>query len=156
MYRQSMVGKPPTPAPRSGVLVQMLRTILLLGYFTLLPALLCVGIHWVAYALTANSLYQEGWMMPGCLLASVFLAGALMRQVMEDAQGRMGLFVVGVLALGLFSWLTHLDIQGHGGIYSQWMPSPLRSDMQPWLMLLPGVGLLGMLMFKYVALKNYG
>ena len=93
--------------------------------------------------------------MPVLLLMSTFLAGALMRQKMEDTAGGMGLFVLGVMALIAYSILTYQDIVSFGGIYSCYMPKLLRFNLLDYLWFLPGVGLLGMMCYKQFTLKLY-
>jgi uncharacterized membrane protein (DUF485 family) len=127
----------------------------LLLYFTLLPVLLHWGINWLVYFLTVNNFYQEPWMMPTLMLLSTFLAGALMRQKMEDESGGMGLFFLGVLALAIFAWMTHQDIATTGGVYSRLLPKLLRASIDDYVYMLPAVGMIGMLCYKQFTLKHY-
>jgi hypothetical protein len=69
--------------------------------------------------------------------------------------GGMGLFFLGILALILFSFLTHMDIERVGGIYSQFMPKLLRPSMADYLYMLPGIGIAGMMFYKFFTLKHY-
>ena len=93
--------------------------------------------------------------MPVLILLSTFLAGAFMRQKMEDESGGMGLFLLGMLSLVAFAFLTQYDITTHGQVYSRFMPRILRTSTLDYLYFLPGVGLLGMLFYKYFTLKHY-
>jgi hypothetical protein len=70
--------------------------------------------------------------------------------------GGLGLFVLGLVGLMLFAYVTNMDIHQLGGIYSQYMPKYLKPTMVEYVYLLPGVGLMGMLFYKYFSLKNYG
>lgn len=129
--------------------------VFLAGYFTFLPIILTVIINWAVASFTMNNFYQEHWMMPALIVLSTFLAGAFMRQKMEDEAGGMGLFLLGMLALIAFTFLTHYDITSHGQVYSRFMPKILRTSTLDYLYFLPGVGLLGMLFYKYFTLKHY-
>lgn len=140
---------------RHGPLTGMLNCLFLLLYFTLLPILLNVGISWAAYSFTSNNFYQEPWMMPVLLLLSTFLAGALMRQKMEDDQGGMGLFFLGMIALAAFAWMTHHDIETTGAVYSRFLPKLLRASVDDYVYLLPAVGMIGMLCYRQFTLKHY-
>lgn len=93
--------------------------------------------------------------MPFLIILSTFLAGAFMRQKMEDETGGLGVFVLGILALLVFAFLTFQDIKTTGGVYSRFMPKLLRYSLLDYIYLLPAVGVLGMLFYKYFTLKHY-
>lgn len=134
---------------------KLVTTLFLLGYFTLLPIVLMVLLNWAAYGIAATTFYQEFWMMPALLVLATFLGGALMRQRMEEEQGGMGLFFVGLIALALFAWLTLQDINDPGLMYSRFMPKMLRPSMADYVYAIPAIGMFGMLFYKYFTLKTY-
>lgn len=155
MYRESPTAIRRKKEPGESFLDKLAAGIFHLAYFTLLPIILTVAINWMAYSFTAHNFYRALWMSPALLILSTFLAGALIRQRIEDAMGGMGLFVLGILALCLFAGLTFHDIQKVGGVYSQLMPSFLLPSVESYVYMLPGVGVMGMLFYKYFTLKHY-
>lgn len=156
MYRESQTAIHREKKPRTSIPGVLGSGLFLAGYFTFLPIFLTIVLNWVVASFTMNNFYQESWMMPLLLLLSTFLAGAFIRQKMEDEIGGMGLFVMAVLALLVFTLLSYYDMTTHGGVYSRMMPKILPYSAQNYLYFLPGVGLLGMLFYKYFTLKNYG
>ncbi|MCE3235766.1 MAG: hypothetical protein K0Q50_1946 [Vampirovibrio sp.] len=155
MYRESPTAVSRNKESTPSVLDRLACWVFLLAYFTFLPILITILLNWAVYSFAVNNLYQESWMMPSLLLFSTFLAGALMRQKMEDETGGLSLFVIGILALMVFSVLTYEDIHRLGGIYSQFMPRFLVPTMEDYVYMLPGVGIAGMLFYKYFTLKHY-
>lgn len=156
MHRESRTAPhKQLPDEKQPVLAILLNGVFLAGYFTFLPLMLLCLLHWAVYSFAMNNLYQESWTMPALLLLATFLAGAFMRQKMEDENGGMGLFVIGILALIVFSLITYQDIATTGGIYSRFLPKILRRSLLDYLYFLPGVGMLGMLFYKYFTLKHY-
>lgn len=93
--------------------------------------------------------------MPSLLILSTFLSGALIRQKMEDETGGMALFIIAIFALIIFSVLTFEDIHKLGGLYSQFMPKYLPQTLDAYVFMLPGVGIAGMLFYKYFTIKHY-
>jgi hypothetical protein len=121
-----------------------------------LPIITLIVVNWAVYMFTYNNFYLDAWMMPTLLILSTFLAGAFIRQRIEDeARGGMGLFFLGVVGLAVFAGLTALDIHTSGGVYSRLMPKLLRFDMHRYVMMLPAVGMAGMLCYKHFTLKHY-
>ena len=133
-------------------LPQLARNLFLMGYFTVLPVLLTIGLNWLVYPFTVNTFYREEWMMPTLILLAAFLAGVLMRRRMEAETGGMGLFALGCLALITFAVMSHQDILTTGGVYSHWMPELLRAGVLHYTYFLPTAGLLGMLFHRYCPL----
>jgi hypothetical protein len=131
----------------------LVANIFYLVCFTGLPMLLTIILNWSVYTFTAHNFYQSLWMAPILLLISTFWAGALSRQMMEDKPGGMRLFVLAILAFSLFAWLTYYDIQNGGGLYSQFLPRFLTARSLSSVYMLPGIGILGMLFYKYFTLK---
>lgn len=154
-----MVSRPSSdwrsPDEKPNPVAAFLNGIFLLAYFTLLPVILLVILSWIAYTLTSNNFFQDPWMMPGLLLFSTFLAGALMRQKMEDEDGGMVLFFLGIVGLLAFAWMTQHDIDTLGGMYSRFLPKLLRPGLEQYVYMLPGVGIVGMLFYKYFTIKHY-
>ncbi|WP_373533148.1 hypothetical protein [Vampirovibrio sp.] len=138
-----------------GFWVSLSRHAFLLFYFTLLPVLTSVLLSWAVYLFTRNSLFHEVWMAPALMGLSVFVAGVLIRQKMEDDLAGMGAFIVAILALILFAALTYQDIQAIGGVYSRFMPRYLNEDLASYIYALPAVGIVGMLAYKQFTLKHY-
>jgi hypothetical protein len=135
---------------------KLVNTLFLMGYFTVLPAVMVVLLNWVAYWIAGNTFYQDFWMPPALLMLGTFLGGALMRQRMEDEPGGgMSLYLVGMAALCLFSWLTLHDIDSFGALYGQFMPKLLKPGLALYAYLLPAVGMTGMLFYKQFTLKHY-
>ncbi len=155
MYRESPTAIHRKTEQEPGLLDKLAGAVFHMVYFTLLPIIITVLVNWAVYSFTAHNFYQALWMAPTLLLLSTFLAGALIRQKIEDAMGGMGLFVLGIIALGVFAYLTSLDIQKTGGVYSQLMPRFLLPGLESYVYMLPGVGILGMLFYKYFTLKHY-
>lgn len=155
MYRESRAASQERDDDNPGFFQKLFGSVFLLAYFVFLPIILTVIINWAAYAFTQNNFYQDAWMMPTLLLLSTFLAGALMRQKMEDETGGMGLFFLGMLALVVFAWLTQHDIRSLGGVYSRYMPKMLPHSVLDFVYLLPALGVVGMLFYKYFTLKHY-
>lgn len=159
MYRESPTAVYERKERGPHVLMKLFNSMFLFLYFIFLPVMLTVLINWAVYSLTKENFYQDHWMMPTLLLLSTFLAGALMRQKMEDESGGqtggMGLFFLGIAALFAFVWLTQQDIQMTGRIYSHWLPTPLRPSVSDWLLMLPLTGIFGMLFYKFFTLKHY-
>jgi hypothetical protein len=124
-------------------------------YFTLLPILTTVLLNWAVYFFTQDNLFQEAWMSPTLMGISVFMAGALIRQKMEDDMGGMGAFTLAILALILFASLTYQDIQTIGDIYSRFMPQFLNENLIDFIYALPAIGIMGMLAYKYFTIKHY-
>lgn len=127
----------------------------MMGYFVLLCAFVFCLVNWIAFQTTASTFYDEHWMAPTVLLGSTFLAGAFMRQTSEDVRGGLGQFIVAIFALALFAYLTYLDLQTTGGVFSKFMPKALSSSLFDYIYAIPMVGMLGMIFFKYFTLKNY-
>ncbi len=154
MHRESVttVVTPVVKTPHP--LRQGFNLMCLLGYFTLLPIFINIGVQWAVYFVTAHTWFPAGWMMPTLLLISTFLGGVFIRQKLEEGAGGLGLFVLGILGLCLFAYLTDLDIHRLGGVYSRFLPVHLRLGLVPFVYLLPGVGLFGMLFYKFFSLKN--
>lgn len=155
MYRESLTAVNHKKDEGPNLLDRTVMGVFLMAYFTLMPIVCTWGISWVVYWLTANTFYGEPWMMPLLLISGAFFGGVFIRQKIEDEMGGMGLFFLGMLALIIFSILTHMDIEKVGGIYSQFMPKLLRPSMADYLYMLPGIGLVGMLFYKYFTLKHY-
>lgn len=155
MYRESRTAPYERKDVKPGFLVSLFNSTFLLAYFSFLPLFLMVVVHWAVYSFTYNNFYRDSWMMPALLLLSTFLAGALMRQKMEDESGGMGLFFLGIVALCLFAWLTKYDILSTGGVYSRYMPKLLSYSLLDFIYMLPAVGVGGMLCYKHFTLKNY-
>jgi hypothetical protein len=139
----------------SSILGKLILGMFLLVYFTLMPIACTWGVNWVVYWVTADNLYSEAWMMPALLLFGTFLGGVFIRQKIEDDNGGMALFFLGMVALIIFSILTHMDIEKVGGIYSQFMPKLLRPSIASYIYMLPGVGLIGMMFYKFFTIKHY-
>jgi len=157
LYRQSTSAvNPKESESERGMLTMLLGGLFLTSYFLLLPIFLSVLIQWAVYSLTMNTFYEAPWMAPALLLFATFLSGALMRQKMEDDNGGMVVFALGIMALIAFAWMTRLDILHTGTIYGGFMPKPLSYTLLDYILMLPGVGLLGMLAYKYFTLKHYG
>jgi hypothetical protein len=146
--RTTAIEKPP-------LLGQCLSGLLLLGYFTLLPVLTSLAVNWVVYYFTARTWFHDEWMMPTLLLFSTFVGGVFIRQKIEDEEGGLALFLLGMFGLIIFAYVTDLDIHRLGGVYSQYMPKFLRPTMVQYVCLLPGVGVCGMLFYKFFSVKNY-
>lgn len=155
MYRESPTAVNQRQEAGPTVAHRLANWVFLLVYFTFLPIITTVMVNWAVYAFTVNNLYHESWMMPSLLLLSTFLSGALIRQKMEDEAGGLALFVLGIVALMIFSAVTFEDIHRLGGIYSQFMPRFLVPTMEDYVFMLPGVGIAGMLFYKYFTLKHY-
>lgn len=141
--------------PGRGFFGYLIRFAFLLGYFTLLPVLASLAVHWGAYLMTAHTFYEATWMPPILLLGGTFFGGVLIRQKIEDECGGMGLFALGIIALMLFSWMLYSDLQSLAGFYSRILPKPLEYRLLDFVFMLPGVGILGMLLYKYFAIKHY-
>jgi hypothetical protein len=127
----------------------------LMFYFTLLPILTTVLLNWAVYFFTPNHLFQEAWMAPTLMGISIFMAGAFIRQKMEDDFEGMGAFILAILALIVFSALTYYDIQTIGGVYSRFMPRFLNENLIDFIYALPAVGIMGMLAYKQFTFKHY-
>jgi hypothetical protein len=155
LYRESSAAVRPRKQIAASPLAKLAGTLLLLLYFILLPILIFFAVNWCVYAFTANNFYRDAWMMPVLLLFSTFLSGAFIRQKMEDEHGRMGLFFLGILALAVFAWLTQLDIDRLGSVYSHFFPKRLPTRLEDYTLMLPAVGMLGMLCYKQLTLKHY-
>jgi hypothetical protein len=155
LYRESTtaVSRKKDEGPR--LLDRTVTTVFLMAYFVLMPVACTWIISWAAYWLTADTFYNAPWMMPLQLVGGAFLGGVFIRQKIEDEMGGMGLFFLGLLALVLFAFVTHLDVEKLGGVYSQFMPRLLRPSVGDYLPMLPGIGLVGMLFYKFFTLKHY-
>ncbi len=138
-----------------GFLTSFLRSVFLLFYFFLLPVLTVIIVNWAVYFFTQNTFYTESWMPPTLLLFSTFISGVLIRQKMEDESGGLGLFILALLALLLFGWLSYQDIHTIGGLYSRFMPRFLTTDVDSYIFALPAVGIFGMIAYKQFTLKYY-
>lgn len=141
--------------PPKGFWVNLIRGGFLLFYFSLVPILSIIIVNWLVFFFTQNNFYMEPWMSPGLAILSTLVAGALIRQRMEDELGGLGLFTLAIIALMLFSWLTWQDINTIGGVYSRFMPKFLPFELLDYIMALPAVGIVGMLAYKYLTLKHY-
>lgn len=156
MFRSSYSAvNRPEQEPSKGFWANIARSGFLLFYFTLLPILATVIVNWAVYFFTQNNFFPEAWMAPTLIIISTFLAGALIRQKMEDEMGGMGLFTLAILSLILFAWLTYQDVHTIGGIYSRFMPRFLTEDLSDFIYALPAVGILGMLVYKHFTIKHY-
>jgi len=150
----SAVNRNHEKSPKA-VWVTLVHGVFLLFYFTLLPILATVLLNWAVYFFTQNNLFNEAWMSPSLMGISIFMAGALIRQKMEDDLGGMGAFILAILALILFSALTYYDILTIGGVYSRFMPRFLNEELTDFIYALPAVGIMGMLAYKQFTLKHY-
>ncbi len=155
MYRPSAALREKDASDEPNLFEKLVNSLFLLGYFTLLPVALVILLNWAAYALASTTFYQDFWMMPSLLVLATFLGGALIRQKMEEEEGGMGLFFLGLMGLMVFAWLTWLDINGSGDMYSRYMPKLLKPSMADYVFAIPGIGLVGMLFYKYFTLKTY-
>jgi hypothetical protein len=155
LYRPSAAAQSEREEAKPNVLEKLVSVVFLLAYFTFLPVIMTILLNWAAYSITAHNFYQEIWMMPLLLLLATFLAGALIRQKIEDEMGGLGLFSLGILALAVFSFLTYCDIHTFGGVYSSFMPKFLLHSVTDYVFMLPGVGIIGMLAYKAFTLKHY-
>lgn len=156
MYRESASavkrGRKATP----DAVMQRLPGVLLTAlYFAGLPLLIIMGVHWVVYAFTVDSVYRDAWMAPTLLLGSGFISGILIRHRIErGGSNGMGLFLMGILSLIGFSYMTYHDIHTLGGLYSHWLPRPLSYAIQDYVWFLPGVGVAGMLFHHFFMLRQ--
>jgi hypothetical protein len=155
LYRESPTAVSRKKEEGPNLLDRTVMGVFLMAYFVLMPIACTWVVSWAAYWLTASTFYSEPWMMPLELISGAFLGGVFIRQKIEDEMGGMGLFFLGLLALIIFSFLTHMDIAKLGGVYSQFMPRLLRPSVGDFLFMLPGIGLVGMLFYKFFTLKHY-
>jgi hypothetical protein len=137
----------------SSLLSRLVVALYLLGYSTLLPILTTILINWAVYYFTANTFFKESWMIPTLLGLSAFAGGVLIRQKVEDGRGGLLKFIMGMLGLILYAYITYLDVHQPGGIYSQYMPMFLRPHLVAIIYALPAIGLGGMLFYQYFSLK---
>jgi hypothetical protein len=142
--------------PAKGFWASFVKGAFLLIYFFLLPVLTVIMVNWAVFFFTQSTFYTENWMAPTLLLFSTFLSGVLIRQKMEDENGGLGLFALGLLALLLFGWLSYQDIHTIGGLYSRFMPRFMTTEVDSFIYALPAVGIFGMIAYKQFTLKYYG
>lgn len=156
MYRPSSAAlREKDASDEPNLFEKLVNSMFLLGYFSLLPVVLVILLNWAAYAIAATTFYQDFWMMPSLLVLGTFLGGALIRQKMEDEEGGMGLFFLGMMGLMVFAWLTWLDINDPGAMYSRFMPKLLKPSLSDYVYGIPAIGMVGMLFYKYFTLKTY-
>lgn len=141
--------------PPKGFWANFARTAFLLFYFTVLPILVLTVVNWLVFFFTQNNFYQESWMSPVLAILSCIISGALIRQHSEDEMGGMGIFTLAIIALILFSWLTYQDIHTIGGLYSRFMPKFLPITLNDYVFAFPAIGVVGMLVYKYLTVKHY-
>jgi hypothetical protein len=121
----------------------------LLAYFILLPVLVVMSLHWGFHTIASASFYASPWTAPTLLMLGAFLGGALIRRRMEREAGGLRLFVVGVLALILFAGLALQDIRHGGEISARLLPMAHNPALHPYALMLPAVGILGMLAYRH-------
>jgi hypothetical protein len=121
----------------------------LLAYFTVLPMLAVMILHWGFHTIASASFYASPWTAPALLMLGTFLGGAMIRWRMEREASGLRLFVLAVLALILFAGLTLRDIRHGGEISARLLPMAHNPALHPYALMLPAVGILGMLAYRH-------
>lgn len=138
----------------AGAAIGLLASILYLGLFSLLPILVFIGMDWIVYTVTRDTFYTDPWVKPTVLMAATFMAGAYARIVMEENFKTMGVFIIGILGLIIFSAVTYVMLDEPGTLYAKWLPAIPSVD--PALVFgLPLIGLAGMFCYQFFSLRHY-
>lgn len=159
MKRVAPNGPENANAPKSltAIVVSAIRlgaqSVFLLAYFTILPVLMVMILHWGFHAVADASFYTASWMAPTLLISGTFLGGALIGRRVERETGGLRMFVLGVLALLLFAGLTQQDIRRGGEISSRLLPMAHDPSLHAYAFLLPAVGILGILAYRHFSVK---
>ena len=135
-------------------IVGIFASIFYLVLFTLLPVLLFIAVDWLVYFVTKETFYREMWVKPLVLVLATFLSGAYIRQVMEESFKTMGVFLIGIFGLIIFSTITWMMLNDPGSLYAVWLPTVPTIDPAV-VFALPFSGLIGMFCFKFFSLRHF-
>ncbi len=149
-------GKREEKSPLSEALNRLGIQLFMYAYYTALPLIALVVLHWIVSSFV-SFYYDEYWMDPLLLVLATFLGGAFMRQTAEDTDNGMGQLLIAILALVTFAYITKMDLDSIGAVYSaQFLPHILRSSVYNFVYAIPFIGMVGIIFFKHFSLKNYG
>ena len=155
MYRQSNSAQREQVPEELSPLEKLVNTVFQLGYFVLAPAFAVILVNWAMYSISASTWYQEHWMAPILLVLGTFMGGVLIRMRLEEEDGEMGMFMLAIIALIVFAWLTRMDLFSGGDVYGRFLPKLLKYSLEPYIYAIPGIGIAGMLFYKQFTIKHY-
>lgn len=127
---------------------------MLTAFFAILPVITTIGVGWLVYHLLKMTLYTEDWVQPLILFGGAFFAGAFARTMMGGFLKTMGLMMLSLISFSAYAFITYLDIQNSGGIYSRFMPDIIPYSLQTFVPALPLVGMAGLLLFDFFTIKQ--
>lgn len=122
-------------------------------FFLLLPLCLTVVAAWLINFINLELIAPTSWLKSFAMILGTFISGALIGKKMNNETGGLMTFFLAILAFSTFSFLTFTESRGIE-IISGYFPLMQKSAPSFLYLLLPGVGLLGIVMFKFVTFNN--